>query len=133
MVSSVDELKKKIFLIPGAVKGLELPSDFDFMISISSGFSHGFHIQGVKHYSYIYEWDFFFQGKVGLLSKLFKMYINGWRKEALENSDLMSFQMRFWRSRLELRLKKLFFHSLSLIKFYLMIKSILSNKKKELS
>jgi hypothetical protein len=90
MVSSVDELKKKLFLIPGAVKGLELPSDFDFMISISSGFSHGFHIQGVKHYSYIYEWDYFFQGKVGLLSKLFKMYINGWRTEALESSNLLS-------------------------------------------
>lgn len=90
MVNSVDDFKKKLFLIPGAIKALKLPMDYEGMISISSGFSHCFHIPGVKHYSYVYEWDYFFYGKIGFISRLSKMYLDNYRQQSLKNNQVIS-------------------------------------------
>jgi glycosyltransferase involved in cell wall biosynthesis len=94
MVKSVEALKQRLPLVPGAINGLKLPEDIKFVISISSGLIHGLNIPGVKHYSYIYEWDYFFTNNTNFILKFFKSFLNNWRSKALENPTLLSFSSK---------------------------------------
>lgn len=92
IIKNKDDFYNRDFLIPGALNNHKLPK-FDCIISISSGYIHGLKIEGVPHYTYIYQWNSATHER-SWWSKVFRAYVNNWRQKALAGPDLKSFSSK---------------------------------------
>jgi hypothetical protein len=93
-VKSLADLEKHKYLLPNIAETLCMDGDFDVLISVSSGFAHGFKVpQGKKHISYIWNKNQAY-GKPGLLSKIFRSYLNNWQIRKIRELDNVFFSSK---------------------------------------
>jgi glycosyltransferase involved in cell wall biosynthesis len=98
IVTTKQELMKKLFLIPSALENLKIDEDTDLVITLSSGLCHEIKIpEKAKHLCYIYEWDGFFKNNKLGWKKIFKGYVNSWRKKTPENTTCFMYSSKALR------------------------------------
>ncbi len=97
-----DPLRKSLWLLPSAVKGIPLHPSIEKVIVISRGHIHGLTLPAhVERLLYVLEWDLVNQSGLGL-QRLFCPYVNDWRERGLQKYPKIAVSSEALRTRLEL-------------------------------
>ena len=86
-VKSIEDLHKYSFLVPGVLDNHFISCQYDLIINISRGLSHGFKkCETSKQLTYLLDEEACPKGK-GIFEKIFKGYVNKWALKKLNQID----------------------------------------------